>query len=343
MIDLIIIGAGPAGSAAAVTAARAGLKTTVYERRFLPRNKPCSGMLIEKSVERVHDIFGCAVPRGVTCAPSDCYGTVLTVTAEKRYSFRQNAVNVWRSAFDAFLAERAARAGAKLCDGTVVTDIEQEADGVTVTSVRKGVRRVERARYVVDAEGASGVLRWRLTNERPLFTMTEQAFYEGTIELDPHWFYAYLQPALTTYDAWLNVKDGLLVLGVSGGDKSRLAADRDRFLAYMAAEHGLRVTRTVRAERWPMPRVRAGYPTSCGMGRILFAGEIAGLLNPMGEGISSALESGRAAAAAVCAHIEDSAAVRTDYAAAVETLRGYMVRQWNLVGHLTDKFSEMRV
>ena len=104
-----MIGAGPAGSAAAVTAARAGLKTLMYERCTLPRNKPCSGMLIEKSVERVRDIFGCELPASVTCVPADCYGTVLTVEGGKEYSFRQNAWNVWRSAFDAYLAERAVK------------------------------------------------------------------------------------------------------------------------------------------------------------------------------------------------------------------------------------------
>ena len=37
-----------------------------------------------------------------------------------------------------------------------------------------------------------------------------------------HYFYAYLQPELSEYDAWFNVKDEMLVLGVSVKDTSRI-------------------------------------------------------------------------------------------------------------------------
>ena len=45
-------------------------------------------------------------------------------------------------------------------------------------------------------------------------TTTFQTFNRGTIQLDPHYFYAYLQPELSEYDAWFNVKDEMLVLEI---------------------------------------------------------------------------------------------------------------------------------
>ena len=72
----------------------------------------------------------------------------------------------------------------------------------------------------------------------------------------------------------------------------------------MEQKHGLRQGEPLRRDKWLMPRVRPGCPLELGRGRVLFAGEAAGFLNPMGEGISSALESGHQAALAVSAHPE---------------------------------------
>ena len=48
--DLVIAGAGPAGSLAAYTAARAGLEGLLLEREALPRPKPCGGLLSGKAL-----------------------------------------------------------------------------------------------------------------------------------------------------------------------------------------------------------------------------------------------------------------------------------------------------
>jgi flavin-dependent dehydrogenase len=43
MYDAVIVGAGPAGSAAARRLSEAGLKSVVLEREPLGRDKPCAG------------------------------------------------------------------------------------------------------------------------------------------------------------------------------------------------------------------------------------------------------------------------------------------------------------
>ena len=55
-------------------------------------------------------------------------------------------------------------------------------------------------------------------------------------------------------------------------------------------------------------------------GRVLFAGEVAGFLNPMGEGISTGREA---------------------YRQSTENLKSYMQRQWSLVGGMAGTFREM--
>ncbi|MCI8524760.1 MAG: NAD(P)/FAD-dependent oxidoreductase [Oscillospiraceae bacterium] len=337
MYDVLIAGAGPAGCAAAAYLAGRGLRVLLAERQRLPRYKSCSGILIQKSLDLIAQDLGQTVPDRVTCAPADNRGMVFTDDQGREYRFEQGGRNVWRDRFDGWLAELARARGAEVTDGALATGCEDLGDAVAVHFPG----RTERARYLLDCTGVTGVLRRKLTGRRGGYITTFQTFHRGVIDLDPHYFYAYLQPELSQYDAWFNVKDGLLVLGVSARETGRIAEFHPKFLAYLASRHGLRIGKALRAERWLMPRVEPGCPVCPGQGRVLLAGEAAGFLNPMGEGISAALESGRLAAEAVAAHLHDPPAALRAYAEAAAPLQSYMQRQWRLVGQLSGTFREM--
>lgn len=340
MYDAIIAGAGPAGSAAAMALAERGGQVLLTDRCALPRYKSCSGMLIAKTLALTERYFGREVPREAVCAPAENRGMVLVDDRGREFRFEQLGLNVWRSGYDGFLAGRAAEAGAELRDKTAVVSCREEADWVTVTLGGRACR-TERARYLIVCEGVTGSLRRRLTGAERDFITTFQTFSRGRIDLDPHYFYAYLQPELSGYDAWFNVKDGQLVLGVSSPDPSELGDCYRRFLAYMEECHGLHLEEELRGEKWLMPRVRPGCPVELGRGRVLFAGEAAGFLNPMGEGISSALESGHQAALAAAAHPQHPERALAAYLEGTGALRDYMVRQWRFVARLAGTFQEM--
>ncbi len=91
-----------------------------------------------------------------------------------------------------------------------------------------------------------------------------------------------------------------------------------------------------------MPHIRPGCPLTLGQERILFAGEVAGFLNPMGEGISAGLESGYCAAQAILSRFESPDAVLAEYRQAVAPLKAYMERQWDFVAKMAAPFAEMR-
>ena len=340
MYDAIVAGAGPAGSAAAMALAELGGRVLLADRCALPRYKSCSGMLIEKTLALTERYFGREIPAEALCAPAENRGMVFTDDRGREYRFEQSGLNVWRSGYDGFLARRAAECGAQLRDGTPVVSCREEGAGLAV-SLGGGEPRTERTRYLLVCEGAAGFLRRRLTGAGRDFVATLQTFSRGEIDLDPHYFYAYLQPELSGYDAWFNVKDGQLVLGVSAAEPEKLAGCYRRFIAYMEQKHGLRQGEPLRRDKWLMPRVRPGCPLELGRGRVLFAGEAAGFLNPMGEGISSALESGHQAALAVSAHPERPEQALEVYRRETEALRDYMVRQWRVTGRLAGTFREM--
>lgn len=343
MYDIIVIGAGPAGAAAAKVLAENGCRVLLAEKCRMPRYKSCSGQLIKKSLDLVERYFGEPVPSHVTCSPAENRGMVFTDDTGHSYCFPQPGLNVWRSSFDAWLAGKAQTAGAVVQDGLSAVSCTQE-EGSVLVRFRRADHSLydERAEYVIDCEGVVGAIKRQLTGTAPDCVTTYQTFHHGHIRLDPHYFYAYLQPELSEYDAWFNVKDGMLVLGVSVKNKGREADYHDRFLAYMKKHHGLSAGLPEREDRWLMPRVRPGCAVCHGIGHVLFAGEAAGFLNPMGEGISAGLESAHLAAQAVLKHRGDTAGIHSLYRESTAALHDYMKRQWSLVGGMAKTFAEMK-
>lgn len=340
MCDIIVVGAGPTGSTAAKVLAEKGFRVLLVERHKLPRYKSCSGVLIQKTLDLVRRYYGKDVPYCVTCTPVENRGMIFTDDKGREFRFEQGGLNVWRSAFDNWLTEQAASSGAEVRDNTSAISCEEQADSITVT-LHGESSYTETARYIIDCEGVTGVLKRKLLGGSKDSITTFQTFNQGTIQLDPHYFYAYLQPELSEYDAWFNVKDEMLVLGVSVKDTSRIEHFYQRFISYMETCHGLRITRQIKAEKWLMPHIRPGCPDTYGQGRVLFAGEIAGFLNPMGEGISAGMESGFHAANAIANHFDSLDRIHADYQERTQQLKSYMERQWSFVGRMAGTYSEM--
>lgn len=341
MYDIVVIGAGPTGCIAAKLLVEYGYKVLLLEKGELPRYKSCSGILIKKSLDLVQKYVGCAVPDSVTCKPEENWGMVFTDNSGKEYKFEQPGLNVWRSLFDYWLAEKAVERGVEIREHTPVTKCEDFGDMVRVILTGENPRYVD-ARYAVVCEGGIGVIKKQVLRKSTQLITTYQTFNEGTIDLDPHYFYAYLQPQFSEYDAWFNVKDNLLVFGVAVKDTGKIHDFYNAFIKYMADKHKLHVDKQTKEERWIMPQIAPGCNIDYGKGRVFFAGECAGFLNPMGEGISAGMESAHYLADAIHKAFSNPELVLQNYRSNAEVTRSYMERQWNLVADLSQTFSEMR-
>lgn len=250
--------------------------------------------------------------------------------------------NVWRSDFDNWLATKARESGAEVRDETNVIKCTEKPDRVEISLCNHNRHYAEEARFVIDCEGVTGALKRKLLKCQRDYITTFQTFNKGSIDLDYHYFYAYLQPELSEYDAWFNVKDNLLVLGVSVKDTGSIPMYYKRFIAYMEKKHNLQITEQVKCEKWLMPHIRPGCRIDYGIGRIFFAGEVAGFLNPMGEGISAGMESGYAIANAMMKHFDSTEDIHAAYKDYTSELKTYMERQWGFVADMSDTFAEMK-
>lgn len=339
MFDVIVIGAGPAGCTSSKILAEKGYKVLLVEKFKTPRYKSCSGQLIKKSMDLVQEYYGEPVPTSTMCIPTENRGMIFTDDKGKSFRFEQDGLNVWRSSFDKWLADKAVQSGAEVRDNTAALACEEHDGAVTVTLKGKQAY-TEQAKYVIDCEGVVGTLKRKLLNHTPQYITTYQTYNQGSIDLDYCFFHAYLQPELSEYDAWFNVKDNQLVLGVSVKDSSKAEYYYKRFINYMKEKHNLRIDKQLKTDKWLIPHIRPGCSIDYGVGRVLFAGEIAGFLNPMGEGISAGMESGCHAANAIAQHFDALYLVYDDYKENTSALHNHMKRQWNFVAGMTDIFKE---
>ncbi len=343
MFDVIVVGAGPAGSAAAKTLADQGYRVLIIEKFRMPRYKSCSGQLIRKSVDLINKVFGDDVPYDVMCTPTDTCGMILVDAFEHEYRFEQRGLNVWRDSFDYWLACKASDAGAEIREAASAVFAKQDSDGVTLTVRGADGTYDVRASYVIDCEGVVGSLKKKLLGCDAPYITTYQTYNMGHIGLDARFFYAYLQPELSEYDAWFNVKDDKLILGVSVKNRGMISHYYSEFVSYLKRYYELQIDKQLKEDKWLMPQIMPGCKIDHSVGRVFFAGEAAGFLNPMGEGISAAIESGWLCAKAVAENFGCPDAVQQNYIENTEALRSYMKRQWSFIGGMSETFKNMRL
>lgn len=162
--DAIVVGAGPAGIAAARELANAGLSVVVLERGQFPGAKNVwGGILYREPTETMIPGFEAEAPlerpiieqRYVVLTGDDSIG--LTYRADKFTRPPYNAYSVLRSPFDRWHATTAEAAGAEVYSEFTVTDVIWE-DG-RIVGVTTGDPDGElRAHCVVLADGANSLL-----------------------------------------------------------------------------------------------------------------------------------------------------------------------------------------
>ena len=308
--DVIVVGAGPAGSSCARRVADLGLSVTVLEKSTFPRSKPCGGGLTERAL-RLLNGEQTPVERQRFDTVEIAFDRHLSLLASGREVF---IATTTRAEFDALLAREAEAAGARIEFGRAVTGLEHDGEGVRV---RVGSESLT-ARHVVVADGARGAGRHML-GLTPLLMgggIYVRAFpgSDGLPELLGGRVLFDLTAAKRGY-GWVFPKGDHVNVGVFSQCElsARLRRDLDAFVAL----RGLGGWRREGPFAFPIP---VGRPADAlGTERVLFAGDAAGLVNPVtGEGISAAILSGRLAAEAVSESLDTGRAVSALYARRVK-------------------------
>src|SRR5256885_10443520 len=121
MLDVLVVGAGPAGSVAAAVLARAGARVRIVDRAVFPRDKLC-GDTINPGTVAILKRLGLAAPLETCGLPIDGMRVSGSngVVVEGRYPAQQRARALLRRDFDWMLLQDAIAAGAQFEPGVAV-------------------------------------------------------------------------------------------------------------------------------------------------------------------------------------------------------------------------------
>ncbi|MGH2436158.1 MAG: NAD(P)/FAD-dependent oxidoreductase [bacterium] len=158
--DVLIVGAGPAGSAAAMQLARNGHRVILVDRAKFPRDKPCGDYCDPGAVHAIEQL-GClpdALAAGAVAIPG--MRIVAQDGTELSASFPNGrGLLLPRVHLDYVLLQRAASAGAEIVEGFRVDEVAAGADGVEIRDSRD--RRLK-ASLLIAADGMRSVTARRL-------------------------------------------------------------------------------------------------------------------------------------------------------------------------------------
>jgi len=140
----------------------------------------------------------------------------------------------------------------------------------------------------------------------------------------------FFDPSLKSFYTWLNFKDDYLVYGVGVPTGESLGSYFESSTEYLRRTFGLEVKKIVRRTGCLATDMGISGNFRLGSGRVLLAGETAGFMNMFGEGISSAIATGRMAAEAVCEAITSGLDVLPIYTRLAESEQRYTTESWKL-------------
>jgi geranylgeranyl reductase family protein len=288
--DVAIVGAGPAGLAAAEAAVRAGAQTVVLERAVHPRYKTCGGGLIGASLAALRDDMPLPARDHIGAA-------TFTLRGKRTFTRRIEDVlltMVSREEFDDALRLAATKAGAVVRQRSAVRSIGQDDDRAYA---RLADGTEIRAKVLVGADGSAGISARYVNVEFSQVDLGLEVEIAVPAAIQQQWAGRILidwGPIPGSY-AWVFPKMDRLTVGVIAARGH--GAQTKEYLRDFIGRLGLSSLKPVhdsghltrcRADRSPLRK-----------GRVLVAGDAAGLLEPWTrEGISFALRSGAMAGAA---------------------------------------------
>jgi len=318
--DVVVVGAGPGGSVAALTLARAGARVALVDKRGMPRDKACGDLIGPRGVRLLEEL-------GIDLLGSRSLGDMVVVGPTGRRAllpalpgagYADHAIAVPRARFDAVLHAAAVAAGAQPVTARVTGLLppareDQLAGGVRVSGGEELV-----ADFVIGADGATSRLAElaRLVDpNRLLWGFALRVYLDEPINL-PHIVFWEPRPGrpLPGYGWLFPGPGGCANAGLGVGMTTDRTTSRRAGAELSAFGGRLRDLGVLSSKASIASLPRLGGWLKMGMvgtvpadRNMLLVGDAAGLVNPLqGEGIAPAMASGRAAAKAILAGPADA-------------------------------------
>ncbi len=313
VFDVIVVGAGPGGTAAAKRCADRGLNVLLIEKKELPRDKVCSGMIMgEWALKIIRQEFG-SIPPSVLTDPPLLSGHRFYVGTDKTEELKWPTALSWRKDLDFWVVQGAVKSGVKLKEGVRVAGIKPVNGGCRVILEKGGKTEALHARFVIGADGAASVVRRSIFPELKVrFSGPIRECYRGALDLPKDFFHWFFPKSLPRPRFNVNHKDDVFLIEGSGLRKLRGE------IAKTLLRYGFNPdTKPIRTDGCAIALLHDNLLSGAFQPvkrNVLLIGDAAGLILPITfEGIGSALKSGILASEAIIRHFDDETEVASLY------------------------------
>jgi len=354
--DAIVVGAGPAGSAAAAVLAAAGHDVLLLDREEFPRNKTCGDGIPPGTVEILDDIGMAESVRdagfyrigGIRLGSP--WGRTWQVELSPRHASGEFYIAP-RHRFDALVRDHAIRSGARFCRANVRAPFVVDGLVKGVRVVVDGAEKTIRSRLVIGADGATSVIARALCGARTSKRtrgVALRAYVDG-IDALSHTAEFYFHRELLPGYAWVfplsdaHANVGIIVRADRYAERGLPLRELfDRFLRRPEIQSRLRPGVLVTdVATWQVPYAKT-QPTQRSFDGALLAGDAGAFVDALtGEGIHNAVASGVIAAqtASKALHCGDvSRAGLAEYDRRVARELGPLIRRSERAQGFLDRF-----
>ncbi len=299
MYDVIVVGGGPGGSIAAKRCAQGGLKTLLLERKKLPRDKVCSGMVMGPwANDIIRQEFG-SIPLEILVDPCQLSGHMIHVPGTQPQRILCKTPLAWRKDLDFWMIQMAREDGVKIWEEVKVIRVNQKAGTCTVTMMQGKTPQELKSRFVIGADGGASAVRKSLFPQLKVqYSVPLRECYDGALDLEKDYFHWFFPKCRARPRFGLNHKGDCFLIEGSGIKELRNEINQ------ILVKYGFNTkSKAIWKDGCLIPRLHEALITgsfSPAKGNILLIGDAAGLLFPITfEGIGTALKSGILAANSV--------------------------------------------
>lgn len=309
--DVLVVGAGPAGSSAAAWAARNGQQVTVIDKEKFPRDKPCGDGLTPRAIKELTSL---GLADWLSTKPKNIGLRAAGFGQELLLPWKSPSLPEWGSAvprveLDNRILQVAKDSGATVHDGFAAEDVEIENGGISKVITKSAEEVIEyKVKNVIIADGVRSQLGRKLNrtwHRDTAYGVAARAYIKSERHDDP-WISSHLElrgsenEILSGYGWIFPQGNGEVNIGVGTLATQKRPADINLRALISQYTEEQRETWKLSGELrlpWSAMLPMGGAVSGVAGRNYMFIGDAAGCVNPLnGEGIDYGLETGRLAA-----------------------------------------------